>query len=159
MILAWTGEVRNLSGNAVVIVNSCGNVIRSYKCDGTATAHYCESYFGMLNGDAPMGYFETVDISGLPEAKLRVYYIVNWTIAFAAQQMGRSVDDLLVPVKPFYRDSPLENSSPKKGKRSSIKPKKELAGYQALMPAMFFFDPGTARRRYETPQKYNAQLG
>ncbi len=157
MILAWTGRVVNLFGRAVVIVNSCGNPIKCYKCDGTAQASWQEQYFGMLNGETPMTYMEAVGISGLPEANRRVYYIVEKSVILAAWQIGRSVDDLLLPIRPFYcniqkgPDQDEDDSKARRRKKSSSEksqPVRELAGYQALMPGMFLVDPMQARRRY-----------
>lgn len=166
MILAWTGRVVNLFGCAVVIVNSCGYPVKCYKCDGIAQASWRERYFGMLNGGVQMTYAEAVGISGLPAVGGQVYYIVKKSVVLAAWQMGRGVDDLLLPIDPFYRaaqkEPDQEEDKPKvrrrkKGGSEKSQPVRELIGYQALMPGMFLIDPAQARRRYE-PGNANAQL-
>lgn len=120
---ALTGEVVNLTGWSLTIVNDSGTKICEFKKGGLAEVDYQDVYLGCLNGKIELGFMRPIGIRGLPQNREGKYYIVSGKVVRAAALMGRTLEDLLVPDMPLMK---------------YIGNARETRGYRRLIPATYF---------------------
>lgn len=97
-------SVMNFTGQAVRVLDGYGKVIvhdgtpMTYKCDGGVRLE-CES-----DVKATWPELDYYKIVGLPEPVAGMSYLVSWEVAEQAKRLGRRLDDLLIPMQPYFSD-------------------------------------------------------
>lgn len=95
--------IKNLTPHTVHIVDSEGNLRRSFESEGIARATQSETVVGEIDGIelVTMSFGDPVD---LPNPEEGILLIVSVITANAAKACGRGADDLVITADPV-RDS------------------------------------------------------
>lgn len=132
---AWNGEVINLTGKDIIIVNGVRTPYRTYRAKEAAVQIDVEEVFlGLLNGQIELAYEKVCGLRGLPPPQLKpdgvpkCYYLVSKRVVMAAAQLQRSLVDLLIP----HRAVQLSAGKTPYAEAQFV--------YQGLMPARYWYD-------------------
>ena len=89
-------EIRNLTPHEVKVMDNDGNVIATFSSEGEARARQHDVLVGEIAG-IPIVKTEFGEVTGLPEPAEGVVFIVSKITRDAADDQGRTTDDLLIP--------------------------------------------------------------
>lgn len=96
--------VMNFTGQVVRILDGYGNVLvhegtpMEYRCDGSVKLKRAS------DAEVTWPDLNDYEIAGLPEPVAGMNYLVNWEVAEQAKRLGRRLDDLLMPMQPYFSD-------------------------------------------------------